>query len=120
MYVLINNVTIETFCDYYIFQIAALSSVGGRDLKSVVKGVLNKIFSVQIQGKITLTGTGVNIEWGFRNGPLEKAIMAGISASFPPATEHEIRQAMANRLRYAVDQKGGLGRALKKAARRDN
>ena len=102
-----------------VFQIAFLSSVGGRDLKGIVKGVLNRLFTIQIQGQITISGSGLNIVWGFQNGPIYRCISEAVTAASPASTQHAIKQAIAQRLRYACDARGGIGREEKKKARLD-
>ncbi|XP_065650850.1 uncharacterized protein LOC136079011 isoform X2 [Hydra vulgaris] len=89
-------------------KIEHLKQVGGVDGKDAIRRIIDRVFSVQLQSKLNMKGTGRKI--GIEDKFIWKVIKESVFAIFPLNKEAEVREKASVKLKNAPGRKSGDGR----------
>ncbi|XP_065659858.1 uncharacterized protein LOC136083878 [Hydra vulgaris] len=87
-----------------------LKQVGGVDGKDAIRRIIDRVFSVQLQSKLNMKGTGHKL--GIEDKLIWKVIKESVFAIFPQVREAEIRERASVKLKNAPGRKSGDRRKI--------
>lgn len=89
-------------------MIQRIRNIGGSDYKDAVKQTLSRLFTINFLCQCNLRGKNGKI--AITEKKVFQIIVDAIARKYPAATEKDVRNQIAIKLKNAPDQKGGAGR----------
>ncbi|KAL7376002.1 hypothetical protein ABVT39_027913 [Epinephelus coioides] len=90
-------------------KIKSMSHLGGKDLKTCTRRILDRVFSNAVQRQYNLMGGGRQGKRALKKTAFFSVVLEAVRVAFPQATEEQVSAAVGDHLKQAPARCGGGG-----------